>query len=163
MTLRYFLMKNILVNFLALHMCILLLVDFSLPLPPCAENEFEVLRRSSSADSTELAKSQGAIESNSNSIRGVYEDPAFSGDGGPDLSNGHLTLSCQQVEHPAKETNASRFYILYFSNLFRIFYFSFNYKSFSSLLLYHYISNSSTSKLYLTSIHLSRGVDKSLN
>lgn len=113
MTLRYFLMKNILVNFLALHICILLLVDFSLPLPPCAENEFEVLRRSSSADSTELAKSQGAIESNSNSIRGVYEDPAFSGDGGPDLSNGHLTLSCQQVEHPAKETNASRFYILH--------------------------------------------------
>lgn len=80
---------------------------------PYAENEFEVLRKSSSADSTELAKSQGAIESNSNSIRGVYEDPAFSGDGGPDLFNGHLTLSCQQVEHPAKETNASRFYILH--------------------------------------------------
>lgn len=76
------------------------------------ENQFEVLSRSPSADSTEVTKSQGAIESNSNSIHGAYEDLAFSGTGGSDLSSGHLTLSNQQVEHPARETNASRSEIL---------------------------------------------------
>lgn len=70
----------------------------------------ETLKRSPSVDSTEFTKSLDAIEIKSDSIHGMHEDLAFSGAGGSDLSNGHI--SCQPVEHPAHDTNASRAEIL---------------------------------------------------
>ena len=70
------------------------------------DSGFDILNERTSQDSTAIAQSPYAIESNSISVLGQQNDPVLNS---ADTVNGNMASSSHQVEHRVMETSSSRF------------------------------------------------------